>query len=311
MNLRNWAVIALGASTGLACSTISALPPKSPPAPRPEIHGHRGSRGTAPENTIPAFEQALAAGVEVLELDTGVTRDGVLVVYHDQKLNPVLCRKGRSRARAIPLQKLTLLQLRHYDCGALKNPRFTEQVPVPGTRVPTLDEFFQWVKASKHPTAATVRFNIETKIEAEHPELSPPPAEFARLLVEVLRRHQMLERTIIQSFDFRTLQEARKLAPNVRLSALIEFRPEGDPETSSQALVEAARSAGAEIVSPNHEWLTRLDVQTLHEAGVEVAPWTANTPEQWDHLADLGVDAIITDYPARAIQWRRGWLVRQ
>jgi glycerophosphoryl diester phosphodiesterase len=60
-----------------------------------EIHGHRGSRGTHPENTLPAFEEALRAGVDVLEMDLGVTRDGVLVVYHDQKINPAICRAAR------------------------------------------------------------------------------------------------------------------------------------------------------------------------------------------------------------------------
>ena len=263
------------------------------------IHGHRGSRGTAPENTLPAFEEALRAGADVLEMDLGVTRDGVLVVYHDQEVNPVICRAPRGRTHALPLQRLTLRELKRYDCGSLKNPRFPNQVAVPGTHVPTLGEFFRWVKASSLPAAATVKFNIEMKSEEARPELAPPPAEFARLLVGELRRQGMLERTIIQSFDFRTLREARRLASEAVLSALVEDRPK-------QSLVELARSAGgAQVVSPNHEWLTREDVAAAHAAGLQVAPWTANTPAEWDRLTGFGVDAIITDYPRAAIEWRR------
>jgi sugar phosphate permease/glycerophosphoryl diester phosphodiesterase len=288
------ACLLLGMLTG--CSSVATTPKE---AAKIEVHGHRGSRGTRPENTIPAFEEALRAGADVLEMDLGVTRDGVLVIYHDQRINPVICRAGRGATRPVPIHRLTLRQLKTYDCGALRNPRFPQQVATPGTRIPTLDEFFEWVKASSIPGAADVRFNIEMKSEEAYPELAPPPMEFARLLVETLRRQGMLSRTIIQSFDFRTLREARKLAPDAILSALIEDRPK-------DSLVELARSAGqAQVLSPHHVWLTREDVAAAHAAGIQVVPWTANSAADWNRLAEIGVDAIITDDPRAALEWRR------
>src|SRR5258706_2745739 len=83
------------------------------------VHGHRGARAVRPENTIPAFEYAIQAGVDVLELDIAVTKDDVLVVSHDPLLNPEIC-KGPSASR--PIRTVTLTELRHVDVSALRNP---------------------------------------------------------------------------------------------------------------------------------------------------------------------------------------------
>ncbi len=108
-------------------------------APKIQVHGHRGARAVRPENTIPAFEYAIAAGADVLELDLAVTKDNQLVVSHDLHMNRKICRgpEGETAIRA-----LTLAEIRAWDCGALKNPEFPRQQTVPGTRMPTLDEVF-------------------------------------------------------------------------------------------------------------------------------------------------------------------------
>src|SRR5437660_12125855 len=95
------------------------------------VHGHRGARAMRPENTIPAFEYAIGAGVDVLELDMAVTKDDVLVVSHDPLLNPEIC---KGPAASVPIRKLTLKELRQCDCGTLRNPKFPKQTPLPGTR---------------------------------------------------------------------------------------------------------------------------------------------------------------------------------
>jgi glycerophosphoryl diester phosphodiesterase len=256
-----------------------------------EVHGHRGARGLRPENTLPAFDYAIGQKVDVIELDLGVSKDEKLVIYHDQRINPIIC-SGRP---GVPLMQLTLVQLKEIDCGSYRNPRFDEQVVAPGTKIPTLDEFFEWIKAHPDPWARKVRFNIETKSEPSEPTLSPPPARFAELIIEVLRRHRVLGRSIVQSFDFRTLEEVRKLEPKIEIAALVELRPEGAPGS----LVEMAKKLGARIVSPNHEWLTENDIKTLHGAGLRVIPWTANSEGSFVRLKQWGVDGIITDYPDR------------
>jgi glycerophosphoryl diester phosphodiesterase len=250
------------------------------------VHGHRGARAALPESTLPGFEYAIKQGVDVLEMDLAVTKDNVLVVSHDPIPNPVIC-KG-STAKSV-LRELTLKQVKQFDCGALKNPAFPQQKPVPHTKIPTLDEVLEMAKGSG------VEFNIETKVSQKNPELAPPPEEFARLVLEALRRHGVEGRTMIQSFDFRTLHAMKKLDPAIRLSALYSGEP--------KSFVEIAREAGATIVSPHHTLVTRERVADAHRAGLQVAPWTANTPEEWRPLIDAGVDAIITDDPAALVSF--------
>jgi glycerophosphoryl diester phosphodiesterase len=256
-------------------------------APRLQVHGHRGARSVRPENTIPAFQYAITAGVDVLELDMAVTKDNQLVVSHDLHLNRTIC-QGPAGETAIRL--LTLAQVRAWDCGTLKNPDFPRQQPVPGTRMPTLDEVFALA-----PQGA-FEFNIETKINPKQPELTPEPEAFARLVVDAIRRHRLEKRVMVQSFDFRTLHAIRAIAPEIRLSALYSGVPKD--------LLEIARDAGgAPIVSPHYLLTSRESVRRAHQAGLLVVPWTANTPAQWESLLAQGVDAIITDDPGGLIDF--------
>jgi glycerophosphoryl diester phosphodiesterase len=240
-----------------------------------------------PENTLPAFQYAIAAGVDVLELDMAVTKDDQLVVSHDLHLNRTIC-QGPAGETAIRL--LTLAQIRAWDCGTLKNPGFPRQQPVPGARMPTLDEVFALA-----PQGA-FEFNIETKTNPKQPELTPAPEVFARLVVDAIRRHKLEKRVMVQSFDFRTLHAIRAIAPEIRLSALYSGVPKD--------LLEIARDAGgAPIVSPHYLLTSRESVRRAHQAGLLVVPWTANTPAQWDSLIAQGVDAIITDDPGGLIDF--------
>jgi glycerophosphoryl diester phosphodiesterase len=251
------------------------------------VHGHRGARAMRPENTIPAFEYAIAQGVDVLELDMAVTKDDVLVVSHDPLINPAICTGAETPG---PIRTFTLAELRKWDCGAKRNPLFAKQTPVPGTRIPTLDEVFSLA------APASLEYNIETKIFREHPELTPSPERFAQMVLDCVRRHGLESRVILQSFDFRTLQAMKKLAPDIRLAALDEDEKLGD-------FVTVAHSAGAGIISPEKGMVTPSRVQAAHQARLQVIPWTANTPQEWDALITAGVDAIISDDPAALIAY--------
>jgi glycerophosphoryl diester phosphodiesterase len=248
------------------------------------VHGHRGARGVLPENTLPAFEYAIAAGVDVLELDVAVTKDNVVVVSHDPHVNPVICKDAPPN---LAIHQLTLEELRRFDCGALKNPLFPKQKPVPGTRIPTLDDVLALGSRGRF------EFNIETKISPKHPELAPPPEEFARLVLDVVKKRNLVSRVILQSFDFRTLRAMKTLAPSMRLSALYEGTP--------RSFVEIAKEAGAGIVSPRYNLVTKAEIDAAHGAGLQVVPWTPNTREEWQRMLDCGADAIITDDPAELI----------
>ena len=266
----------------LLSSTTAAPPPH-----RIQVHGHRGARAMMPENTLPAFEYAIGVGVDVLELDLAVTNDNVLVVSHDPHLSEVFCSGPAAGSRVI--RELTLAELAKWDCGARANPLFPKQKAVPGTRVPTLDQVLAL------GTRGKFHFNIETKIFRKNPELTPDAETFSRLLVEAIRRHKLESRCIIQSFDDRTLIAAARLAPEIRRSALFERSP-GD-------LVSATRAAHSGILSPHYSITTKEIVEQAHAAGLQVVPWTANLPADWDRLIEARVDAIISDDPAALIAY--------
>jgi glycerophosphoryl diester phosphodiesterase len=221
----------------------------------------------------------------VIELDVVVTKDNVVVVSHDPVIDAAICSGPKT---GIAIRTLTLAELREYDCGAKQNPSFATQVPVPGARIPALDEVFDLGRGN------TVEFNVETKIFADNPEWTPDPEAFARLILDLVRKHGIERRVILQSFDPRTVRVMKQLDPNVRRAALFE-QPADWPEI--------AREFEATICGPEFHLVTPERVAQAHAAGLQVVPWTANDPSDWAKLADARVDAIISDDPAALIAW--------
>lgn len=238
-----------------------------------------------PENTIPSFKHAIDAGADVVELDLAVTKDDVLVVSHDPVINTKICSGAKPGA---VIREMTFQELQEYDCGTLKNPDFPRQKPVPGARIPSLDQVLELADRG------TFEFNIETKLSADKPEYTPSPEEYARLLLDAIRKHKLEPRVMVQSFDFRTLHAMRKIAPEIRLAALYSGQP--------KEFTAIAREAGTEIVAPHYSLVTKERVDAAHAAGLQVIPWTANAPAEWDRLMEAGVDAIITDDPAGLVE---------
>jgi len=239
-----------------------------------------------PENTIPAFEYAIAAGVDALELDVAVTRDNVVVVSHDPTLHPPICSGGQPEA---VIRQLTLMEVQQWDCGAIRNPDFMRQEPIPGTRMPTLDQVLDLAPGGDFD------FNIEIKSFPDRPDLTPPPGEFASLVLGSVRQRRLEMRVIVQSFDFRIFEAMKRLAPEIRLSALYSGPP--------RDFAAIAREAGAGTVSPDESLVTAEQVRAAHLAGFEVVPWTANTPVEWDRLIASGVDGIISDDPRALLEF--------
>jgi glycerophosphoryl diester phosphodiesterase len=269
-----------------ACFLIVARADPQQGARKILVQGHRGARARRPENTIPAFRYAIQQGVDALELDMAVTKDNIIVISHDPVLRPPVCTGPQPSAT---IRELTLAEVKQWDCGATRNPNFPDQQPVPGTRVPTLDEVFDLAPLGNFD------FNIETKSFPDRPQLTPPPAEFARMVLDKIRQHHLERRVILQSFDYRTLVAMKKLDPSIRLSALTE-EPTPDFETT-------AHEANATIISPLFKLVTPENVDAAHRAGLQVIPWTPDTPEDWDKMIAARVDSIITDDPAALIAY--------
>jgi glycerophosphoryl diester phosphodiesterase len=270
------------------------------------VHGHRGSRATRPENTLPAFEYAIQHGVDALELDLAVTKDNVLVVSHSSYITADYPGERVCAGPAVPpytaIHTLTLTQLEQYDCGVHTLDAFPKQVAVPGTRTPTFEQVLGLAPQGNFD------FNVETKIFPNHPELTPSPEEFVRMIDEAVKRHHLQSRVILQSFDFRTLRAMQQIDPSIRRSALF-----GNPKHDSlmgitdpdKDFVSLGHKSEATILSPDFEFVTPENVAAAHAAGLEVIPYTVNHPEDWQKMVDAKVDAIITDDPEALLGWLR------
>lgn len=291
------------------------------PAAAFDLQAHRGGRALWPENTLPAFERALDLGVDTLELDTGVTKDGVLIIAHDRHIDANLARrKGQWVEGPQPTwHSLTLAEVRTLDVGRIRPDtpyakRFPRQMPMDGTGVPTLAALFDLVKKRGD---TKVRFNIETKIDPTNPGDSIDPETFATLLIRQVRDAGLQTRVTIQSFDWRTLQVVRRIAPEIATAYLTIIDPEEsnvsmtgeslwtagfDPIRHGGSLPAAIKAAGGAVWSPYHLNLTPELVREAQGLGLKVIPWTVNDPADMKRLIEWGVDGLITDDPVTGKQ---------
>jgi glycerophosphoryl diester phosphodiesterase len=255
-----------------------------------DVQGHRGARGHLPENTLAGFERALQLGAATLELDAGVTRDGVVVVHHDRRLNPDIARGPDGAWIAAPgplVSELSFDQLQRYDVGRLRPGsayarRFPRQQPLDGSRIPRLSAVL----------ALPARFNIETKLSAAAPQETLAPEPFALALLAEVRKAGAAARTTIQSFDWRTLKVVEREAPEIATAYLTEAG-ECDPQR--------VHAAGGRLWSPDFTGLTVHEVEAARRLGLKIIPWTVNEPADIERLLDMQVDGVISDYPERVV----------
>ena len=257
---------------------------------RIEVHGHRGSRGTHPENTLPAFEEGAAAGADFLELDLHMSSDDIPMVFHDPVISGKLCRDTSERPVQEPflLRELTARQLTAFECGATRNPAFPDQVLLPGTRIPTLEQVLRWQKACAPETS----LNIEIKVECPVAELIPDPVLFVDAVLRLVKQYGAIGKVMVQSFDLRIVSEALRREPGLRTACLFE---------NPCDFAEITEKIGSRIAAPHFPLVTPSNVKLSHDRGIAVIPWTVNKPGDWDHVIAAGVDGIITDYPRRLI----------
>jgi glycerophosphoryl diester phosphodiesterase len=293
-------------------------------APAFDLQGHRGTRGNEPENTIAGFERALQIGVTTLEMDAGVTADGTVVVYHDRALNPFITRdkSGQWLRRQDKLIKhLSYEEIKLFDVGRIdKSTEYGRQFPNQeardGQRIPRLADVFARVNELG---ADHVRFDIETKIDPNHPDQTLPPEEFVTALLKVVRDAGMTRRVVIQSFDWRTLQLVQKVEPAIEtmyLTSRSRTRDtlEGGTWTAGMLLKDyesaphMVKASGGSIWAPAFQNLTAEGVKAAQKLGLKVIPWTVNELKDAEQLIDWGVDGIISDYPdrIRGVLQRRG-----
>ncbi len=252
----------------------------------PAVQGHRGASGLAPENTLAAFHKAISLGADGVEMDLQVSRDGAVVVIHDDRLDRTTDGQGR-------IADLSLAEIRQADAGGKFAPVFR------GERVPTLQEVIALVKAE---AGERFRLNLEIKFAAGR-EGQPPDIE--ERVLAILREADFLHRVTVQSFHHPSPAKMKRLEPRIPTGLLVsEHNPAPDP-------IVLVGQHGAQYFAPNYRLVTAEMVASLHAAGIPVVVWTVNDPAEMRRLIALGVgvlrgDALISDYPDRLVALLRG-----
>jgi len=264
---------------------------------------HRGGRGLMPENTILAMLNAMKIeGITTLEMDTHITKDGKVVVTHDDYLSPGFMRTSDGQdipvtdAKKYPIFGMNYSELKQFDLGSKELAGFPRQQKIK-TQIPLLEDLIDAVqKDIKTNKRKPYFYNIETKCDVKGDGVTnPDPETFVSLLMDVLKKKKILDYVVIQSFDKRTIQIINKKYPKVKTSFLV-----ANKKTYEENIADLGFKPF--ILSPVSEMVNTELVKKAHEDGVKIIPWTANTAEEIKRLKDLNVDGIISDYPDVLVQ---------
>jgi glycerophosphoryl diester phosphodiesterase len=264
-----------------------------------DLQGHRGARGLAPENTIPAFRRALEIGVTTLEMDVVMAGDGTVVVSHEpwmaaeKCLTPEGARFASGTRRNI--YEMTYEDVAAYDCGSLTLDDFPEQVPTAAPK-PRLRGVIRMAEAhTQEYDRPPVFYNIEIKSRPEWDgRFHPEPEAFVERVLAVVMDEGVAPRTTLQSFDPRSLEAVHRRNATVRTALLVGWA--GDDGLAENV---SPLSFSPDIYSPAARLVDETLVAAVHDRGMKLIPWTVNEPATMKRLLRLGVDGLITDYPNR------------
>jgi glycerophosphoryl diester phosphodiesterase len=270
-------------SVGIAAESLASMNAEELLAlDRPLVIAHRGYSHLAPENTLPAFQLAKAAGADLVELDYYHTKEGVPIVIHDATLDRTTDATNRWGGTKIRVESKTLAELQTLEAGNWFSP------PYPNTKLPTLNEALDEIQAG----GVTL---IERK------------AGDAATCVALLRERKLINAVIVQAFDWNYLSDFRQLAPEQVLGALGPPRTKAgrtltaDEKPLNRAWIDEAKKSGARIVVWNRE-VNKESIAYAHQLGLKVWVYTIDDPALATELINLGVDGIITNNVA--IVWR-------
>ena len=238
------------------------------------IQAHRGASAYRPENTIEAFSLAIEMGADGIELDVHLSKDGEIVVAHDERLERVSDGKG---------------YIKDHTLSELKALNFNKPFPgSPVCRIPTMAEVFSLVK----PSALAINIELKTT-ECLYPEL---PGK----IIKLAKEYSMSDRVLYSSFNHYSLQDIKKIDPGAKIGLLYELGMV-DPWVY-------AKYTGADAIHPHFYTIAVLPetVERCHENGIMVNVWTVDDPEMVRLMAKCGVDAVISNKPDIACAARDG-----
>lgn len=264
-----------------------------------DYEGHRGCRGLMPENTIPAMLKAIDLNVTTLEMDASVTADKQVILSHEPFFNSEITTKPDLsfvkpvEEKELNIYKMNYEQVKNYDVGSRGNSRFPQQQKMKVSKPLLKDVITEVKKYCAAQNKPIPYFNIETKCQPPSDNIyHPAPKEFIDLIMDAIKAENMEDKTIIQSFDFRTLQYLHEKYPHIKTSMLIEAE---DKRSFRKQLDDLGFIPT--IYSPDKSLVNLNLIKEAREKGIKIIPWTVNAKSQIQKLKKMGVDGIISDYP--------------
>lgn len=298
-----------------------------------DLEAHRGGRDIRPENTLYSYAYAIELGATSIECDMQLTKDGQIVMSHNPILNSDITRDENGNYienNKYDIRLMTVDELKKFDVGVM-DPNCGEYYDLHGktqftydAKIPTLEELMQLIQSYGDKN---IVLNIETKSYPDPASAgyknNADPKKFVEIFNNIVKKYDMEDRVVLQSFDWQTLIEMKKLNPNISTSALWQEQPSWGRDSESLRRyekkkspwlggldikdyqgnpVKAAHAIGADIISPYYTEISKQDVDEAHSLGMKVVPWTVNNEKDMNMLLDMGVDGIISDKP---------WLLKQ
>ena len=298
-----------------------------------DLEAHRGGRDIRPENTLYSYAYAIELGATSIECDMQLTKDGQIVMSHNPILNSDITRDENGNYienNKYDIRLMTVDELKKFDVGVM-DPNCGEYYDLHGktqftydAKIPTLEELMQLIQSYGDKN---IVLNIETKSYPDPASAgyknNADPKKFVEVFNNIVKKYNMEDRVVLQSFDWQTLIEMKKLNPNISTSALWQEQPSWGRDSESLRRyekkksswlggldikdyqgnpVKAAHAIGADIISPYYTEISKQDVDEAHSLGMKVVPWTVNNEKDMNMLLDMGVDGIISDKP---------WLLKQ
>ena len=298
-----------------------------------DLEAHRGGRDVRPENTLYSYAYAIELGATSIECDMQLTKDGQIVMSHNPILNSDITRDENGNYienNKYDIRLMTVDELKKFDVGVM-DPNCGEYYDLHGktqftydAKIPTLEELMQLIQSYGDKN---IVLNIETKSYPDPASAgyknNADPKKFVEVFNNIVKKYDLEDRVVLQSFDWQTLIEMKKLNPNISTSALWQEQPSWGRDSESLRRyekkkspwlggldikdyqgnpVKAAHAIGADIISPYYTEISKQDVDEAHSLGMKVVPWTVNNEKDMNMLLDMGVDGIISDKP---------WLLKQ
>ena len=264
-----------------------------------EIHGHRGFRGLFPENTLTAFKEAIKAGVDYIELDVVITKDSQVVVSHEPWFNPNTCSSPEGKAitkrTKNNLHQLNYSEIKKYDCGKRGNKKFPQQAKLAEYK-PMLSEVIETMEAfTKENNLPPIKYNIEIKNNVlGDGKYHFNPKITSKLIYDVIKKYNIDDRILVQSFDTRCLREIHQLDAKIKIGLLVA-------NLTSVKLNVQKLGFTPYCYNPMSRICKSKTIKQAHQLGCKVIVWTVNSQKEMVKFKDLGVDGIITDYPNIAV----------